>query len=365
MGVAAVGEWAVCFALLIVTLSVRFAFALPAVALLVGCGAKLAPKQARFELGPCEPSFAIDVETAGWGARPEPVIERGPAGSWDSTDALNPTVVRRGGVYYNLYSGYDGAVWRTGLAISNDGVVWEKDAASPVIEPDGEGWEGSYIAANGSLLETGGDLAYWYQAGPRGATRIGLARSTDGRSWSKHPEPVLEPGPLGGWDDTAVGDPYVVRCRDFVAMFYLGQNRFSVQRLGVAISTDGVHWRKSHRNPLLEPGGEGSFDQRGLGEPAVFSSGGKLWMLYVGRDAAERRRIGWASSSTGVDWEKAPERGFLDGPAGWAEAVMCDPSVGVIEGRPAIWFGGGSQPSPDENLDGAVGVGTLEASGNE
>jgi predicted GH43/DUF377 family glycosyl hydrolase len=148
-------------------------------------------------------------------------------------------------------------------------------------------------------------------------------------------------------------------------MFYLGQNRLRVQRLGVAISTDGVHWRKSHRNPLLEPGGPGAFDERGLGEPAVFSSAGEHWMLYVGRDAEERRRIGWARSTTGVDWEKAPERGLLDSPAEWAGAVMCDPSIGTIEGRPAVWFGGGSRPSPDENLDGAVGVGFLEPVSDE
>jgi hypothetical protein len=45
-------------------------------------------------------------------AASEPVLGRGPAGSFDSVDALNPSLVRRGGVV-QLYSGYDGNIWRT------------------------------------------------------------------------------------------------------------------------------------------------------------------------------------------------------------------------------------------------------------
>ena len=59
--------------------------------------------------------------------RPEPVLSPGPG--WDSHDALNPSVTAfdRGLARdrLNLYSGFDGSTWRTGLATSGDGVHWE------------------------------------------------------------------------------------------------------------------------------------------------------------------------------------------------------------------------------------------------
>ena len=41
-----------------------------------------------------------------WDVRPQPVLNRGATGEWDSVDALNPSVVRAGGQLINLYSGF-------------------------------------------------------------------------------------------------------------------------------------------------------------------------------------------------------------------------------------------------------------------
>ena len=83
--------------------------------------------------------------------RPEPVLTPGTAGEWDAGDVLNPSVVRHGGVYFNFYSGFDGNVWHTGLAVSRDGVSWNK--RGKVLSPDSRTWEGEYIAANGAALD--------------------------------------------------------------------------------------------------------------------------------------------------------------------------------------------------------------------
>ena len=56
----------------------------------------------------------------------KPILSKGNAGEWDSTDLLNPSVIIKDKVYYNYYSGYDGSVWRTGLATSMDGLNWQK-----------------------------------------------------------------------------------------------------------------------------------------------------------------------------------------------------------------------------------------------
>jgi len=196
-------------------------------------------------------------------ARAAPVLGRGQPGEWDAVDVLNPAIVPHEGTYYNFYSGFDGKTWHTGLATSSDGVSWAKQGK--VLSP--EGWEGGYIAANGTALRVGGEFWYWYQAGD--PPRVALARSAEGRAWSKSPVAVLEAGPRGSWDEQGVADPYVIRRGDRFYMFYLGQDRARRQRLGVADSFDGIHWRKLRTNPILELGPSGAFDEAGLGEPAV------------------------------------------------------------------------------------------------
>lgn len=324
--------------------------ALPAAALLLaGCGS-----YANFALPPApggDPNltFAFD-------ARPEPVIGRGSA--WDSRDALGPSVLRLGRLF-NFYSGYDGGAWRTGLATSNDGIEWAPQGA--VFAPDPRGWESGYIAANGSALVYQNEFWYWYVAGPRNAGRIGLARSRDGRTWRREPAPALGNGPFESWDERAVADPYAIRIEPYFYLYYLGQDRAEPprQRLGVARSTDGVHWEKLRGNPILEPGPPGSFDERGDGEPAVWQSHGFYWMLFTGRDASEIRRLGLARSTDGVDWTKLPT--VYSGAQAWDAKAICDPTVLVEGGEIHVWFGGGDAASPDENLHGQIGFAVLRA----
>lgn len=290
-----------------------------------------------------------------WDPYPEPVLGRGATGQWDSVDVLNPAVVKHRGLYYNFYSGYDGRTWHTGLAISPDGVHWEKHGR--VLSPDPATWEGDYIAANGAALVVQGRFLYWYQAGRLPC--IGLATSTDGRQWRKRPSPVLEPGPRGSWDERGVADPCVVRFGQGLYMFYLGQDRARRQRLGVALSQDGVRWWKLRTNPILDLGPAGAFDENGLGEPAVWASHGCYWMLYTGRDRRERRRLGLARSRDGVQWQRVSEAAVFSGHQPWASKVVCDPSVEPGTDGLRVWFGGGDVAAPAENLHGQIGLAVL------
>lgn len=324
----------------------RWAPSLPAAALLLaGCG-----RYADFALPAA--SGGDPRATFEFVAQPGPVLGRGPG--FDSRDVLNPSVARRGDLL-NLYSGFDGRTWTTGAATSEDGLAWRK--LGPVLAPDARTWEGSYIAANGSLLFSGGLFRYWYQAGPRGSPRLGLAVSPDGRAWRKKIRPVLDPGPYMSWDERGVADPWVVRIEPYFYLYYLGQDRAARQRLGLARSLDGIRWEKLRTGPVLELGDAGAFDENGLGEPAVWNSHGFYWMLYTGRDREEHRRLGLARSLDGVHWLKRPA--VFGGGEAWNSKVVCDASVLVEGGTIRVWFGGGDVASPDENLNGQIGYGVL------
>ncbi len=309
-------------------------------AVLSGCG-----RYGDFTLPPAaggDPSLSWALEQ-----RPEPVLAR--AGF---SDVLNPSVVRFSGGYLNLYSAFDGRAWHTRAAVSPDGLEWRDRGM--VLSPYPKSWEGAYIAANGSLLLDGGRFWYWYQAGPKGAPRIGLARSGDAEQWRKESAPVLEPGPYGSWDECGVADPYAIRLGAYFYLYYLGQDRArpTRQRIGVARSADGLNWEKLRANPVLDLDGE-----RGLGEPAVWTSHGFYWMLYTIRDFAENRRLGMARSTDGVHWKKLPAE--FAGSAAWDSKVLCDATVLVEGSEVRVWFGGGDVASPDENLHGQIGAGRL------
>lgn len=288
-----------------------------------------------------------------WSAMDAPVQARGLSGEADGVDSLNPSVVRSGSGWVNLYSGFDGKQWRTLSARSADGLNWA--TAGLVIAPDSRTWEGGEIAANGTALVRNGGWMYWYQAGE--PPRIGLARSAGAQSWTKSPGPVLGYGPRGAWDERALGDPYVVEAGGWLYLYYLGEDRARRQRLGVARSRDGVDWIRLRGNPVIEPGADGSFDESGLGEPAIWQGHGWWWMLYTGRDRNEVRRMGLARSRDGVQWERTPL--VIAGAQAWNGKVVCDATVIVEAERVRVWFGGGDVAHPAENIHGQIGYGEL------
>lgn len=302
--------------------------------LLTGCG-----RYADFSLPGPKP--AGEWGTA-WEARPLPVIPRE-----DAVDVLNPSVVRFHGQYWNFYSEYDGKQWHTSAASSPDGIRWAK--LGRVLSPPADG----YIAANGSALVVGDEIFYWYETGY--PLRLALARSSDGRTFRTVGE-VLSTGPYRSFDEIAVADPYVIQADGYFYMYYLGQDRAERQRLGLARSKDGMVWEKLRSNPVMEGGPPGSFDEE-LGEPAVFTTGRFWWMLYTGRARDEQRKIGLARSSDGVQWTRIPE--VVIGGQGWSGKVMADPTVEVLDNEVRVWFGGGDVASPDQNLHGQIGLGSL------
>lgn len=165
---------------------------------------------------------------------------------------------------------------------------------------------------------------------------------------------MLDPGPYGSWDECGVADPYVIRGQSYFYLYYLGQDRArpTRQRIGVARSTDGLHWQKLRSNPILE-----SDEAAALGEPAVWSSNGFYWMLCTVLDFSEKRRLSLARSTDGVHWRKLAAE--FTGAAQWNSKVLCDPTVLVDGGGIRIWFGGGDVASRDENLNGQIGAGKL------
>ncbi|MGC9220468.1 MAG: glycosyl hydrolase family 32 [Solirubrobacteraceae bacterium] len=83
---------------------------------------------------------------------------------------------------------------------------------------------------------------------------VGHAVSTNLTDWEVLPD-ALHPGPSGSWDDLAVWTGSVIAHDGLWYMLYTGISSAEaglVQRIGLAVSSDLVHWHKDARNPVLE-----------------------------------------------------------------------------------------------------------------
>lgn len=284
--------------------------------------------------------------------------------AWDSVDVLNPSVLLVNGIYYNYYSGWDGSIWRTGLATSIDGINWEKNSKNPILDIRKGKWDNDYIAANGSAILFQNKIYYFYQGMTEGTkeAQIGLAISENGEDFIERTNvPVLSVGENGQWDCASVADPYVININGTLYMYYLGQDELGVQRLGVAKSRDGKKWIKYVNNPIIDVGVVGAFDENGLGEPSVIYQVPYFYMIYTGRNSVEQRNLGLAVSLDGVNWKKLNYEGLFELSQNiWDNQVMCDPTLLENDnGDVTVWYGGGNIPSPDENLNGRIGMFTI------
>lgn len=140
-------------------------------------------------------------------------------------------------------------------------------------------------------------------------SRIGLAYSTDGISFTKHPQPVLYPDndAFSQWDQPGgIEDPRIVETPDGeYIMLYTSWNT-DVARLSSATSKDLKNWTK--QGPVFEEAHDGKFLD-------VWSkSGSMITELVDGRLIAKKINgkylmywgelfVNLAVSSNGTDWE--------------------------------------------------------------
>jgi predicted GH43/DUF377 family glycosyl hydrolase len=139
----------------------------------------------------------------------------------------------------------------------------------------------------------------------------------------KHPaNPVLTAGEKGQWDAAGIERVAVIRLgREDWRMWYActGARR----SIGLATSTDGVHWTKHAGNPVLEPAE--AWEEGYLSPTSVLQVNGKFYLYYWGPSHVfpdritgklpppKMKYIGLATSEDGIHWTR---QGAVDGRPG-------------------------------------------------
>lgn len=229
-----------------------------------------------------------------------PVIS--PRGSgFESAGTFNPAVVEAGRRVVMLYRAQDRrGTSSLGYATSRDGIHFTR-RPEPVLRPEapyekGGGLEDPRIVAFGGtyvLTYTGYNNVDGKGPGGKDA-QLCLAMSADLTSWRRRG--VIMPAYQGAWNVgwTKSGAIVPEKIRGKYWMYYLGDARGKPSQMGLAASSDLIHWHDATARPVLASR-PGSFDSKVVepGPPPVITPQGIL-LIYNGADDHLVYRTGWA-----------------------------------------------------------------------
>lgn len=242
--------------------------------------------------------------------------------------AAAPDALVHNGEVHLFFQSYGGSGTDKILyAHSADGVAFEQDPVEPIAYPtDGDWNNGRAIDAEPQIV--GDELfVYWATRDPRGRVQmVGLSRapldadwsdpasythaSTEGAVLAPTVPTELDPEDLDlGWEQQCIEAPTLLEHKGLYYMFYAGAYNNSPQQIGVAVSRDGVKYRRLFGGrPILGPGPKGSWNASESGHPGVFvHSDGDAYLFYQGDNHPDG--IAWHLSMVPIRWKKNPEGG--------------------------------------------------------
>jgi len=204
---------------------------------------------------------------------------------------------------------------------------WQRASDTPILSPEGNGWE-SAGTFNPSVVWYHGKLAMLYRAQDRaGTSRLGYAESTDGIHFRRHSQPVFSPE-TDYEKDGGVEDPRLVEFDGTYYLTYTGYNKKDAQ-LCLATSKDLVHWK---RMGVILPAYKGKWYKAWTKSGAIVPEkiDGKYWMYFHGISSAKLGQVGLAYSTDLVHWTEALDQPILPARPGSFDSAVVEPGPAPI-----------------------------------
>lgn len=218
------------------------------------------------------------------------ILQAIPNSDWEKI--VNRGVVKKfKDKWFLWYTGQTDGKSAIGVAISNDGIYYERYIHNPVIIPEYSYERASVMNPSVIVDNESGCLKMWYCAGEQCEPDvICYATSVDGIKWEKYSSnPIFAPSNQI-YDKAKVGGCEVFQTEDGgYGMFYIGYQNIDNARICYAHSKDGISgWIRSEFNPLISPS-RGKWDAHAVYKPAFFFNDqekkGYIW--YNGRRGLE------------------------------------------------------------------------------
>ena len=183
-------------------------------------------------------------------------------------------------------------------AVSEDGIRFVKDAGNPVFRPTGStdpslppgrrGWcAGRAIDADVVLFR--GRLWLYFATRDHEMKRqmLGVASAPADSAFSlgnfreELAAPILSPEL--SWEQECIEAPAAIEKGGKIWLFYGGAYNCCPQQIGLAVSDDGIRFRRVSDEPFLKNGPPGSWNASESGHPYVFEDDdGRIWLFYQG-----------------------------------------------------------------------------------
>lgn len=210
----------------------------------------------------------------------------------------------------------DGQSWKK-YAGNN---TYSTQDSSSILEPSSSGWD-SHFLDTPCILKVGEQWYLYYFGAPSNdipGGAIGLALSSDGLNWEKYSgNPVLS-GSSGTWDSLWVESPSVRYVDGVFHMIYTGVDETWRPLTGHATSSDGINWVKDSLNPVLTQNTSANWDDYGAAVGTVIYRNGTWVQFYCSTSQAEvflglnSPSIGLATSKDASTWDRYEDNPLLN-----------------------------------------------------
>jgi predicted GH43/DUF377 family glycosyl hydrolase len=279
-----------------------------------------------------------------WTTNGTPVISTGAPGAFDDTRVEEPSAIQKGGKAFVFYvawkSSYAGSI---GVA-SGESLASLTKNPTPVLTASGSGWDKAYVSGPRVFYDNGIYYLYYFgsansapefEAAP---SSLGVATSTDLVHWTKYASnPILTPGSTG-WDSHTLYRPFVLKWQRTFYLFYNASDGRN-ERIGYATAPTPLGpWTKYKSNPVMDIGSAGAWDSQRIGDPWIIRVSNAWVMYYYGGSHSGSPSMGLAYSTDLSSWTR-----YTDNPLSISGFTGRDirPSVIQFGGRWLMLFDNG------------------------
>ena len=189
-------------------------------------------------------------------------------------------------------------------ATSVDGINFKRNPTNPIFSPTGDWNCGRAIDAEVAFFK-GRYYLYFatrdkdLKVQMQGVASAPASTNFNREDWTQEcDESILKPEL--DWEKMCIEAASVIRRKGRLVMFYAGAYNNDPQQIGVAVSKDGVNWKRMSDTPFLANGKPGEWNARESGHPHIFQDeDGRTYLFFQGNNKAGQ----WYLSNVEVFWK--------------------------------------------------------------
>lgn len=221
----------------------------------------------------------------------KPLLQLGQPGTFDEHGIMMCEVLFHENKYWLYYLGWQRStvvpyITTLGLALSDDGINFEKVSEGPII---GLNRFSPFGVAKASILIENGEFNMWYshynswinvEGNLRPTYDIRFAKSTNGLDWEFNEDVCISPTHSG----EALGAPSVKKIDEIYHMWYGYRekpNKGENYKMGYAVSKDKINWDRNDHINVINSSSEG-WDSEMVCYPYIMKLDNNLLMFYSG-----------------------------------------------------------------------------------